>query len=725
MKIRDKLVRSQLELAKPIVRGVGIDTSRSFVEKVGKFLQFVTRHSVVLSNEDFDGTPGAFAVPRDEIRSGIILYIHGGGYVSGGIEYAKGYASVLSEECGMRVAAFAYKLAPEAVFPHQLDECVKVYRHLLNIGYTPDRILLAGESAGGGLCFSLCRRLLDLGEPIPAGIVAMSPWCDLTNSGESFEINKNNDPSLAKKTLEYYSDCYVKGDEDLKKDPLASPLFGDVSGFPPTLIFAGGDEILLSDSEGMQKKLEAAGVNSRLIIKPKMWHAYHLYHLKSTESDYETINSFIKSVFPESTQRKLRWMHLDNAAKIYPAARSSSWTNVFRLSISLKENINKEVLQSALDVTVRRFPSIAVRLRRGMFWYYLEEIAHAPKIMDERPYPLSRMPFDDIRSCAFRVIVYKNRIAVEFFHALTDGNGGLVFLKTLAAEYITQRYGIRVGASFGVLDRLDEPKDDELVDLFPSHAGKLPVSRREQDSYRIFGEREPDSFSTVTTFIMNSDQLYKKARGFGVSVTSFLTAAFIKAGIELQNLDVKRAKKQKPVKVLVPCDLRRIYGKNTLRNFALYSTPGVDPRLGEYTFAEICDIVSKLMALDITQKNMAARIRTNVKDEENMLLKLTPLFLKNAVMKLVFLMFGEKKSMLTLSNLGVVKLPPEMQDYVERLDFVLSVQSNAPYNAGMIAYGENTYLNIIRNIKEARFESALYRVLREVGVSVKVESNQR
>lgn len=725
MKFRDKLVRSQLELAKPIVRGVGIDTSRAFVEKVGKFLQFVTRRSVVISDEDFDGTPGAFAVPRDELRSGIIIYIHGGGYVSGGIEYAKGYASVLSEECGMRVAAFAYKLAPEEVFPSQLDECVKVYRHIINIGYTPDRILLAGESAGGGLCYALCRRLLDIGEPLPAGVLALSPWCDLTHSGESFETNKDKDPSLAKRTLEYYADCYVKGDEELKKDPLVSPAFSDVTGFPPTLIFAGGDEILLSDSETMQKKFEEAGVRSRLIIKPKMWHAYHLYHLKSAKSDYEIINSFIKTVFPASTQRKLRWMHLDNAAKIYPAARSSSWTNVFRLSLSLKEDINREVLQSALDVTVRRFPSIAVRLRRGTFWYYLEEIAHAPAVMDEKPFPLSRMPFDDIRSCAFRVIVYKNRMAVEFFHALTDGNGGLVFLKTLAAEYISERYGIKVGASFGVLDRLEEPREEELVDLFPSHAGRLPATRRDVDSYRIFGEREEDSFSTVTTFIMKSEELHSRARAFGVSVTAFLAAAFIKAGIELQNSDVKKLKRQKPVKVLVPCDLRRIYGKNTLRNFVLYSTPGVDPRLGEYTFAEICDIVSKLMTLEITPKNMSAKIRTNVKDEENMLLKLTPLFLKNIVMKLVFLMCGEKKSMLTLSNLGVVKVPPEMAEYVERFDFVLSVQSKAPYNAGVIAYGDNTCLSIIRNIKEARLEPVLYRVLRGEGVSVKAESNQR
>lgn len=741
MKFSDKFIRSQLELAKPIARNASLDTARLFQEKVGKVLQFITRRSVVVSDEDFDGTAGAMVVPRDELRSGLIIYIHGGGYVSGELEYAKGFATVLSEECGMRVATFAYKLAPESPFPSQIDEAVKVYRHIIGMGYSSDSILLAGESAGGGLCYALSLKLKEEGIPLPAGIVAMSPWCDLTLSGNSFEKNKDKDPSLSKSTLKYYADCYIGAkieakdkpcketieDEysNLKEHPLVSPVFADLSGMPPTLIFAGEDEILLSDAEAMHSRFEKFGVPSRLVVSPKMWHAYHLYHLKSSKSDYELINSFIKYVFPKSTQRKLRWMRLDNAAKIYPAARTASWTNVFRLSATLKEEVNREVLQSALDVTVRRFPSIAVRLRRGTFWYYLEEIAHAPRIMEERAYPLVRMPFDDIRSCAFRVIVYKKRIAVEFFHALTDGNGGMIFLKSLIAEYLSERYGVKIPAEHGVLDRLEVPLEEELVDSFPSHAGKVCASRRDTDSYRIWGEEEPDSFCHVTAFIMKSQELVDKAHSYGVTVTAFLVAAFIKAGIELQNTDVPSLKRRRPVKVLVPCDLRRLYGSKTLRNFALYSTPGIDPRLGEYTFGEICGIVSKLMSLEITPKVMSSKIKTNVKDEENLILKLTPLFLKNIVMKAVFLMCGEKKSMLTLSNLGVVKIPSEMQDFVERFDFVLSVQSKAPYNAGVLSYGEATYLNIIRNIKEPRLEKTLYKVLRGEGISVKAESNQR
>ena len=422
-------------------------------------------------------------------------------------------------------------------------------------------------------------------------------------------------------------------------------------------------------------------------------------------------------------QRRLRWMHLDNAAKIYPAASSSRWSNIYRLSATLTEAVDKDVLQDALNVTVRRFPSIAVRLRRGVFWYYLEEIKSAPKIKDEKSYPLVRMPFDDIRSCAFRVIVYGRRIAVEFFHALTDGNGGLVFLKTLLAEYISKKYGVDIPSTDGVLDRLEMPKDEELVDDFPRSASRVGMSRRDDNAYRILGTPEPDGFCHNVTFIMKSEELIALAHKEGVTVTALISAAIIMASLRLQAEERPKLKKRRPVKVLIPVDLRRVIGSKTLRNFALYVTPGVDARLGDYTFSEVCGIISDKMRLDITEKNMRARIRTNVKDEERMLLKLTPLFLKNIVMKAVFLAVGERKSTITLSNLGVVKVPDAMKSYIERFDFILSPQSTAPYNSSLISWGDFAYLNIIRNIKEPKLEYELYRVLREVGISVKAESN--
>ena len=647
----------------------------------------------------------------------------------------------------MRVVPVEYRLAPENPYPAALDDALMAYRAVVADGTEPGRIVFVGDSAGGGLAYALALKLKELGEDMPAGIIAISPWVDLTLSGDSYDHNKEADPSLTRERLEYYADCYVgeeycsptmgakqKGKEqpkrirtrsELRKDPLLSPLFGDLTGLPPSLIFVGEDEILLSDALSMRDKLNECGCSVHLVSRPEMWHNYVLFCLKHFKSDYDYMNAFIRRVMPKGNERKLKWMHIDNGGKIYPASRTSTWHNVFRLSMTLNEEVDREVLQSALDVTVRRFPSIAVRLRRGVFWYYLEEIPHAPTVQDEKCYPLARMPFDDIRHCAFRVIHYKNRIACEFFHALTDGTGALVFLKTLVAEYLAEKHSIHITPGFGVLDRLEPPKEEEYIDQFPKHKGPVGKSRSDTDSYRIHGTPEDDGFCHVTCFMIKSKELLDLAHSMGVTVTTVLAAALSVAAIRLQNQDKVNKRRHKEIKILLPCDLRRIFGVDTLRNFMLYVTPGIDPRLGEYTLSEIAKIIQNKMQLEITEKNMRAMIHTNVKDEETLILKLAPLFLKNAVMKFFFLLFGEKKSTMTLSNLGVVKLPPEMTPYVKDVDFTLATQASGPYNAAVISYGDMLHMNIIRNIKEPRLEYEVYRVLRECGIHVKVESNER
>ena len=162
----------------------------------------------------------------------------------------------------------------------------------------------------------------------------------------------------------------------------------------------------------------------------------------------------------------LLWVKLDNAAKIYPAARRRNWSNLFRQSVTLYDEVDRDILQCALDVTVKRFPSIAAKLRKGVFWYYLQQVKNAPEIGDEYSYPLVFMDRKEMRKCAFRVIAHENRIAVEYFHSLTDGTGALIFLKSLTAEYLEQKYGISVPCEYGVLDRNEEPRAEELEDSF-------------------------------------------------------------------------------------------------------------------------------------------------------------------------------------------------------------------------------------------------------------------
>ena len=181
--------------------------------------------------------------------------------------------------------------------------------------------------------------------------------------------------------------------------------------------------------------------------------------------------------------------------------------------------------------------------------------------------------------------------------------------------------------------------------------------------------------------------------------------------------------KRKPVKVLIPVNLRKLFPSQTLRNFAMYTTPEILPRLGDYTFPEICKVVAAKMAEEITPKQMSMKIATNVASEKLLPVRIMPLFVKNIVMKAIFDAVGECKSCMTLSNLGAVQLPEAMAPYVERLDFILGVQATSPYNCGAISYGDTLYVNFIRNIRQSDLERHFYQVLRHLGVPAVVESN--
>lgn len=424
-------------------------------------------------------------------------------------------------------------------------------------------------------------------------------------------------------------------------------------------------------------------------------------------------------------KKTLQWLRLDNAAKIYPAARNNNWSNIFRLSATLTESVDKQILSQALDLTVQRIPSIASRLRRGLFWYYLEQVPHAPSIREEASCPLLPMPKWEARKCAFRVIVYDKRIAVEFFHSLTDGNGGLVFLKTLVAEYLRQKYGVTIEAGHGVLDCCEAPKPEEMEDSFLKHAGPVPAGRGGSNAFRLSGTPEPDNFRHWVCAQIPVQQILEAAHSHGVSITTYLCAAMMQAIMDIQKAHIPWRRFWKPVKVQVPVDLRRLFSSQSLRNFAFYVNTEVDPRLGDYDFHELCMLVHHQMGLAVTQKQMGRQIAANVQSERNIFVRAMPLFLKNIALKIVFKAVGERKICLSLSNLGPADLPEAMKSYVERMDFILAPQSTAPHNCGVISCNDTLYLSFIRNVREPELEASFCRVLQQQGLSVLVESNGR
>lgn len=221
------------------------------------------------------GLAGEEHLPRRSAPTCVILYLHGGGFVMGSFRTHRGISGRLAREVGARVVTPNYRLAPEHPYPCALDDAASAYRALLDEGVAPDRIAVVGDSAGGNLAFALMLRLKGEGTPLPAALVGLSPFVDMTGSGASMSGNAALDPFLDAVRLPEVVQAYAPGLDPF--DPLLSPLFGDLAGLPPCLIQCGGDEILLDDAVRMHAALAAAGVASEIEVWPRMPHVWQAF----------------------------------------------------------------------------------------------------------------------------------------------------------------------------------------------------------------------------------------------------------------------------------------------------------------------------------------------------------------------------------------------------------------------------------------------------------------
>lgn len=292
MELATTLLKKQIRLLRPITNSCPVGITRAAQDKMGELMLRPYDEDVTEKEVDFGDFKSMLITPNYKKATGVVLYLHGGGYVTGGLKYCKGFGTVLAARTGAPVLCVAYRLAPEHPFPAALDDAMRAYNYLLTLGYKPEDVAFCGESAGGGLCFSLAVKLKEIGKCQPGCIVAISPWTDLTLSGASHITNAENDPSLTTARLREQADMYSAD----CTDPHVSPLFADLSVLAPSKIYVGSDEILLDDSVNMYNKLIEYGCSSSLTIREDMWHAYMLFGVKEAEADLKEACGFISEV---------------------------------------------------------------------------------------------------------------------------------------------------------------------------------------------------------------------------------------------------------------------------------------------------------------------------------------------------------------------------------------------------------------------------------------------
>ncbi|OGW36142.1 MAG: alpha/beta hydrolase [Nitrospirae bacterium GWD2_57_9] len=250
------------ETSLPEVRASAAKTSKLF----GKLPKGLEAVPVAIGD-----LPAEWIQPAQDVTDRVILYFHGGGYILGSIEAHRGIVAKFVRGSGARALLHGYRLAPEHRFPAALDDSVAAYRWLLSEGISPAKIVFAGDSAGGGLCLATLLAVRDRGIPLPAAAVALSPWTDLKNTGESLRTNAAK--CLAPTNSWVVCANHYLGNQD-PGNPYASPLYGDLRGLPPLFICAGGDETVRDDSTRFARKAKDAGVDVTLKVGEGMCHCY-------------------------------------------------------------------------------------------------------------------------------------------------------------------------------------------------------------------------------------------------------------------------------------------------------------------------------------------------------------------------------------------------------------------------------------------------------------------
>ena len=283
--LRSRLLRLITRwLIAPIFQsGYAPDVQRRKLERITQLSQLLMPSGLRFTQNPLGGVPTEWTENLRAETQGHLLYFHGGAYIVGSPATHRNLTAHLAKRCGLRVASVDYRLAPEHPFPAATDDALAAYRGLLAQGIAPNKILIGGDSAGGGLTLACALAIRDAGLPLPAGLICISPWADLTLSGESMTQQRDTEVILTPQVLADTAAQYLG--KTSAQHPLASPLFADLSGLPPVLIQVTDAEVLYSDSTRFAEAAARQGVQTTLQVAPGLWHDWQLYAGQMPEAD--------------------------------------------------------------------------------------------------------------------------------------------------------------------------------------------------------------------------------------------------------------------------------------------------------------------------------------------------------------------------------------------------------------------------------------------------------
>ena len=436
---------------------------------------------------------------------------------------------------------------------------------------------------------------------------------------------------------------------------------------------------------------------------------------KTVTSETEEItidNKRQKRKREKKAYREIRWDRLDNTAHLFPVIAGENMSNVYRISVTLTELVQPDILQQALNIVLPKMDGFNLRLRMGVFWYYFEENGKsAPKVREESNFPCRYIQQNQNHSYMFRVTYYKYRINLEVFHVLTDGMGGINFLKELTYQYLRLAHPElkeKVGDSLN--------REDSFLKNYKKSSAKGYQTKK---AYLLKGEHlGPGEFGVMHGY-MQIPQLKEVCHRYGCSINEYLVSVYIWS---VYTECMKGMPSASPIRVAVPVNLRPYFNSITTKNFFVMVSAEFHPTKEVYTFAEVLAIVRDNLRSQINREHLEKLFSYNVSNEKLPAARAVPLFLKNIAMKLVYTKSALANTT-TITNIGNIGVDEEYRPYVEMFHAFLAMSKGQHLKGTICSYGSTLVFSFSFDLKDVSVQRGFFRKIAADGIEVELDTN--
>ena len=417
-------------------------------------------------------------------------------------------------------------------------------------------------------------------------------------------------------------------------------------------------------------------------------------------------------------REKLYWRRLDNSAKIFPISAGKKYSTVFRLSVVLKEKIQPEILQIAVEKALEQYELFRVRLKNGFFWNYLEYNPKKIFIEEEKEYPCKYIEPKENNHYLFKVTYFDKKINIDIFHSLTDGNSGVMFFREIVYNYIELAHKEEFQEELRIKRKFDLSTEDSYI---KNYNKKAKGNNSAKKAYKLAGRKIKLGAISAIHEIIDLNQLKQEAKKNEATITQYLTSVLIYA---IYQANYIKNKGKRPIKVCIPVNLKKYFPSNTISNFFSYITVEAEMKKDRLdTFDKILDFVKKDFTKKLTPEEIQKTMSGNVKLGTNPFIKLIPLALKKPIVRLSYLEI-RKYTTTTFSNIGRIGIIGKYQRYIEDFLMLIAPEPVEKIKCSACSFENHIVFTFTSILDDCSIEKEFYKFLKEKNISVEIESNE-